>query len=54
MIAKPLIEQRIALGIIIGAGLLMVLFPELIAMTNETIDAIGSKRTDIESTRWRL
>ncbi len=55
MTAEPLLDQQLALGLlVIGGGLLVVAFPGPIATMNETFDAVGSTTTDVEPTRWRL
>lgn len=55
MAADALIEQDLALGLLmIGAGILVAAFPGPLAQLNETFDAVGSTRTDVEPTRWRL
>lgn len=55
MAANALIDQELALGLlVIGAGLLVAAFPGLFATMNETFDAVGSKRSDVEPTRWRV
>ena len=38
----------------IGAGLLVAAFPGLLATMSESFDAVGSKRSGVEPTRWRV
>lgn len=55
MTADALIDQELAIGIlIIGAGLLLTAFPGLFATMDETFDAVGSTRSDVEPTWWRV
>ena len=55
MAANALIDQEFALGIlVVCAGLIVTAFPGLFATMNEAFDAVGSKKSDVEPTRWKV
>lgn len=57
MAGEALIPQELALGFIVtGIGVLLAAFPGPIAAMDETLDAVGSKRSGerVEPSRWKL
>jgi hypothetical protein len=40
--------------LVVGAGALVAAFPGLFATMDEATDAVGSKRSDVQPTRWKV